>query len=412
MPQKKTAKKKWTLMVYMAGDNNLDGNGVIDLGEMKKVGSNDDITIIAQFDRAGSKGETKRFYLRKGGKLQADTVMKLGETDSGSPQALTDFATWGIKNYPAERYALILWNHGGGWDDTDVYASDRFRSVQRLAHGQIRHAFFFAPLHKTLMAAAKPGLARAVLYDDNAKDFLDNLEMKQVMASIKKSLGHKIDLIGMDACLMSMAEVAYQISGSVRFTVGSEQTEPLDGWPYNTILAQLATKPAMDAKALGAVIVDKYLASYGTNEGVTQAACDLGKSSALATALKNLATALCQGLTNQKMKQAIMQARAQVQIYDVADNIDLTDFCSLVLQQPGLAPEVKTACQKVVDTVAAPQGIVTTSGYKGSAVRNSHGLAIYFPTHNVSPLYAKLDFTKKTGWGKFLEKYLEAVRSR
>ena len=44
--------KKWTFMVYMAGDNNLDPNGVKDLQEMKKVGSTDQLNLIAQFDRA------------------------------------------------------------------------------------------------------------------------------------------------------------------------------------------------------------------------------------------------------------------------------------------------------------------------------------------------------------------------
>ena len=44
-------KKSWTFMVYMAGDNNLDPEGVQDLQEMKKVGSTAEVNVIAQFDR-------------------------------------------------------------------------------------------------------------------------------------------------------------------------------------------------------------------------------------------------------------------------------------------------------------------------------------------------------------------------
>jgi hypothetical protein len=409
---KKTVGKKWTFMVYLAGDNNLDGNGVTDLGEMKKVGSNDEVNLIAQFDRAGVKQETKRFYLRKGTTLAKDAVMKLGETDSGNPDALIDFVKWGVKTYPAECYALILWNHGGGWDDVDVYADDRLRSVQRLARGRIRHAFFPSTVHSVLTRSTDGPKLRAILYDDNAKDFLDNMEMKKVLAAVKKAIGRKLDLLGMDACLMSMAEVAYQVHSSARYAVGSEQTEPLDGWPYDTILSELAKKPSMAPKDLSTVIVDKYLASYPPNEGVTQAACDLAKSAEVAAAIKGLAAALSGGVGNNAIKQAIMQARAQVQSYEIPENIDLADFCNLLIKNAGVDAGIKSACQKVTDAVIGKSGLVVKSGSKGGSVKNSHGLAIYFPTINVSPLYAKLDFTKKTGWGAFLGKYLTAARTR
>ena len=409
---KKTVGKKWTFMVYLAGDNNLDGNGVTDLGEMKKIGSNDEINLIAQFDRAGAKQETKRFCLRKGTALAKDAVMKLGETDSGNPAALIDFVKWGVKTYPADRYALILWNHGGGWDDVDVYADDRLRSIHRVAHGRIRHSFFSSTVHSVLTRSANSLKLRAILYDDNAKDFLDNMEMKKVLAAVKKMIGRKLDLLGMDACLMSMAEVTYQIRSSVRYAVGSEQTEPLDGWPYDTILSTLAKQPSLAPKDLSAVIVDRYLASYPPNEGVTQTACDLEKSLAVAAAIKDLAVALSGGLGNNAVKQAIMQARAQVQSYEIPENIDLADFCFLLMQNAGVDAGIKAACKKVVDAVTGKSGMVVKSGCKGASVKDSHGLAIYFPTMNISPLYAKLDLTKKSGWGTFLGKYLAAAKSR
>ena len=54
MPKRTVAKKNWTIMVYLAGDNNLDSAGAVDLKEMKQVGSNDQINVLAQFDRAGT----------------------------------------------------------------------------------------------------------------------------------------------------------------------------------------------------------------------------------------------------------------------------------------------------------------------------------------------------------------------
>jgi hypothetical protein len=400
-------KKDWTFMVYMAGDNDLDPNGVQDLKEMKKVGSTKDINIIAQFDRAAGH-KAKRYYLRKGGTVNADAVVTLGKANMGDPKLLTEFFQWGVKNYPADRYILVLWNHGQGWDDTDIFAGERHRAMRRLPTGRVRHSLFHTPVRRMLKRAIHDTEARAILIDDDAKDFLDNLEMKKVVSGAAKLLKRKLDILGMDACLMSMVEVGYQLRVGAMFTVGSEETEPLDGWPYDTILAELAKKPEMNAKDLSTLIVNKYLASYD-RDSVTQSACDLSKADALANAVTGLASALKAKLGDTTVKQAILTARAQSQAYDVPDNIDLVDFCSL-LQQAAVESTITDRCKEVIS--AATHGYLVAQGFKGAGLKDSHGVAIYFPTVAVSPLYAALDFSLKTGWDGFLKAYLTAVRSR
>ena len=82
MPKKQAQMKSWTFIVYMGGDNNLEPDGVKDLKEMKKVGSTNDVNLIAQFDRAT--GHTsKRYYLRKGGQASADAVATVGKVNTG-----------------------------------------------------------------------------------------------------------------------------------------------------------------------------------------------------------------------------------------------------------------------------------------------------------------------------------------
>ena len=120
-----TAARRWTVLVYLAGDNNLDSAGLADLAEMKKVGSGDDLAIVAQFDRVGGRGVTRRYLLRKGTKLPDDVIASLGETDMGDPAVLEDFLRFGGTKYPADNYMVVIWNHGAGWDDTDVYRSAR-----------------------------------------------------------------------------------------------------------------------------------------------------------------------------------------------------------------------------------------------------------------------------------------------
>ena len=392
-------------MVYLAGDNSLDSAGTVDLNEMKRTGSTDALNIIAQFDSATGH-EARRFCLRKGGSLADDAVMpSLGKTNTGDPRCLNDFIAWGIKNYPAQHYMLVLWNHGQGWDDTDIYAGERDRGLRR-SHS-IRHAFFRSAMESLVKKSRRDPAARAILLDDDAKDFLDNQEMKAVLAKTKKLLKRNLDVLGMDACLMSMAEVGYQMRDSVDFTVGSEQTEPGDGWPYDTILNELAKNPDLSPRGLSQLVTNKYLASYEATAGVTQSACDLSKSAALAAAVKPLAGAL--SAASSPDVQKILAARARVQSYEVPDYVDLVDLCSLLIGS-GVSPAIVAACKTVVQQVQTDY--VIASGFKGSKVKNSHGVSIYFPTQDVSPLYAGLDFSKKTGWDKFLKAFLIKIRGR
>jgi hypothetical protein len=405
--------KKWTVMVYLAGDNNLDANGVTDLGEMKRIGSAPGMNIVAQFDRGGAGFPTRRFFIRNGTSLDEDVVESLGETNTGKPGVLLDFIKWGAINYPADHYMLVLWNHGQGWDDTDIFAGARSDAARLSRSSRIRHAFFRTSVVRAAqLSAGDSKIARAILIDDDAKDFLDSLEMKKVLLDARKFLGQKIDMLGMDACLMSMAEVFYQMRNSVRFAVGSEETEPLDGWPYDTILESLAAEPQTTPRELCRIVVKKYIESYrNTREAVTQSACDLMASARFANAVKALATELNTGLADVDTLALIASARNRVQEYQVADNIDLVNFCRLLLMTP-VRESIAFNCNRVIASVNEASGLVFSSGYHGKPMKNSNGVAIYFPTRFISPLYARLDFPKKTGWGRFLKEYIRVTREQ
>jgi len=419
---------KWTVMVYLAGDNNLDGAGVADLKEMKNTGSNDKLNIVAQFDRTGKKGTTKRYFLRPGGELEADVAEDLGETNCGDPKTLTDFVLWAGARYPAEHYLVVIWNHGSGWDDENIYRLARdikmgisrkgrsisdtdfsskgtipFALLRSVSGRRMRRAVFNTSIKKALTT-------RAIAFDDDARDFLDNIELKNIFSTVTSKLGRKIDIIGMDACLMNMVEVQYQLKDTALFCVGSEEVEPGDGWPYDKILSALAAKPAMTPEEVSKMIVDKYLKSYKATDSVTQSACDISKSPQAAAAIDGLAKALINGFTSPALKMALMQARSRAQAYYTPEYVDLADLCAL-LELNTKHREIKTACAAVVDSLTN-NGMVVKSGFKGEAVKNSHGLSIYFPTKKISPLYAGLDFVKKTAWGRFLKEYVGMVGKR
>jgi hypothetical protein len=210
------------------------------------------------------------------------------------------------------------------------------------------------------------------------------------------------------SCMMSMAEVSYQLRDSVSLTVGSEEVEPGDGWPYDRILAKLTKKPTMMPNELATTIVNEYLASYPANAGVTQSACDLAKSRGLASAVDQLADVLNSHLSDTAVRATIVECRLQAQSYDTPDYIDLYDFCDLLEGKNGLA-DIQTACSAVKNAIQR-DGLIIRSGYKGKNVEHSNGLSIYFPQRSLSSLYATLDFTKKTSWGKFLREYVSHTR--
>jgi Clostripain family len=406
--QQKT-KKAWTVAVYMAGDNNLDPNAYLDLKEMKRVGSTADMNIVAQVDSLSAGSKTTRYQLTKGqgASLSKDAKQKLGNQNTGDPQSLIDFVSWVADNYPADRYALVLWNHGQGWDDTDIFEGERTGDRRRLRSNTFHHAFFRTTVKKAATAAGHPDkTTRAILIDDNSKDFLDNVEMQKVAKAAVAKLGGKIDLLGMDACLMNQIEVAYQLRKQSAFIVGSELTEPLEGWPYDRILAKLAKKPKMSPNELAAIIVDDYIASYKTDGGpVTQSAVAVNHIEAVAGAIDALAAALVAAMHNSAAKDAIQMARLKTQRFDdnLNANVDLRHFCER-LDAAKVPSAVKSAAKNV--TVAL-DAYVIKSGSLGVKVANAKGVSIYFPQDEISPLYAKhLDFAKKNSWTKFLRAFV------
>lgn len=418
--------RDWTIMVYLAGDNDLDSAGTVDLKEMKSVGSGEHIHVVAQFDRAGNRGQTQRYYLRRGTALAADVVQRLGETNMGDPRVLEDFVSWASTTYPARRYMLVLWNHGAGWDDANIFEGDVFSgaappvarkgqpvgpnrsargatvrlSQARAGMARVRRALFGSTVEKAVGS-------RGIAYDDQARDFLDNVELKRVMARITRRLGRKLDILAMDACLMSMLEVVYQLRDCAAVTLGSEETEPADGWPYDRVLRALSARPSMDAAALGRAVVRHYLASYAGGDNVTQSAVDLTRVTPLATAVHGLGRALRAALGQAAGRAGILMARAQVQEYSrpYDDYCDLLDLCNLLDRHCDNAA-LRAAGAAVRQGVAA--GTIA-SGFKGKRVANSNGISIYFPKRHVSPLYRTLDFAQGDGWAEFIGAYVAAL---
>ena len=191
----KTAPAHWTVLAYLAGDNDLEGALLDDLREMERVGSRPGaVEILAQLDRtpggdasAGDWSGTRRYYVtrsaspsRIGSKLLAD----LGDANTGDPGVLEDFLSFGTRRFPARASMLVLSNHGSGFWVPPEMLSCKGRRPGRRARG-LRHGFF-QPTREWRLA---PDQLRGIAYDDGSGDCLDNRELKQVLAHAHRVLG-------------------------------------------------------------------------------------------------------------------------------------------------------------------------------------------------------------------------------
>ncbi len=387
--QRITTQAKWTFLVYMAGDNNLDGAALRDIAEMAKAGSTKDVHILVQLDRIEDQ-LTRRFRITQGGGFKKDCIESFGDTNTGDPQILYEFVKLAVDNYPADCYALILWNHGSGWWE-DAKSRAAGPAGRRPHRPLFRHNF--------------PQTHRSICYDDTSGgDALNNRELRVVLAGICALIGRKIDLLGMDACLMNMVEVAYQLRDSVNVIVGSEIEEPFDGWPYAEILARLSARPRQDAAALARWIVKNYLASYlGKDETVTQSALDVGQIQDLMAKIDALSGALLTSAS--PAADFITKAwRQSPRFYD--DNyIDLLCFAKQLRKKA--RAEIQAKADAVIAALKPGKGrAILCQGKIGREVRGTCGLSIYFPADRINPAYRTLDFCGDCKWIAFLEKYL------
>ncbi len=368
----------WTILIYLDGDNNLEREAIDDFMEMSAVGSSADIQVIVQFDRIGGYDRrygdwtgTLRFRVTEGMTPEpANALADLGEANMGDPRTLIDFVQWGKATYPAQRTAVIIWNHGDGWRASSFLKQRR----------------------------------KAIAWDDtNNRDALDLAELKDALAAVTSGGAVPIDLLAFDACLMAMIEIDAQMRPYVRVRTASEETEPGTGYPFDAILADLQDHPGWDAADLGRGIVQRY---YETYEGETHSAVDLGEGyAALVSSVDALAAALIvHSAVHMDTIEAVRQETQQFQVHYV----DLYDLAAQLAEAIDAAP-VRQAAQAVMDAVDE----VVLAERHGSYWPGANGVTIYFPAQPSGWDSAYdgdndyLDFTAETRWDDFLVAYLE-----
>jgi hypothetical protein len=417
---------KWNVMVYMAGFNNLSTFATKDLQEMRKVGSTNDVKLTAFVKRLE---QQSAHHILVGKNGQGEQREALGDIDSGSPQTMLDFVRWAVRTAPAERYALVVWNHGSGFDVLDV---DQLYSGVRGTNGHPRVSPREIGLHGTqelgrsifsstvVEVLSKPTLGeRAIASDDGTGHSLDTIELNRVVKKVHEDvIDAPLELLGMDACLMSNLEVSYEVEKHAKVVVGSEELEPGDGWPYTKILQDLNQKPDMDGAQLGEVVVKRYIESYAQLEDqwpVTQCATRTAGVGGFVDALDGLAGALRSHMKDHG-SQDVQRAQLRSSYFE-GELVDVRTMCRELRRQIKSGP-VHTAAGKVVESLKENGSYVVEEAHLGDKVEGCGGVTVYWPFPvpgaspelGLSPYYKDLRFARK-GWDEFLRSYMRSVRA-
>jgi hypothetical protein len=372
----------WTFMVYSDGDNNLEPSEIASFNLMEYAANNTNVSVIVQLDRIpgedSSNGDwtTTRRY-----KVKYDTDLvnfaaytlgvdywDLGELNMADPNTLIDFVSWAMTNYPADHYCLVVSNHGGGW--------------QPKGSGQ--------PVPK------------GIVWDDTSGDYMTTAEMGDALNSITSGGAEKLDVLFLDACLMQMIEVGYEVKDYSQYLVTTEYVGYGPG-PYHDYVSYFS--PTTTAEELAIAIVNYYHAWWmGEDLALTMSAVDLSQYNDLASAVSDFALALGTGLPTYHTE--IESSRSACQKLYLDSYIDLYHFAWLIDGNISDAT-IQTAAQAVMTAVNNAVIAEAHESGGGTGMDDANGISIYFPASEGDLGYSDYDssnlrFVADKSWDEFL----------
>ena len=355
---------EWGFYVYMAGDNTLYEEVTDDLNEMKMVGSNNNLEIVTLTDQLLG-NDSHAYHVIKHGveetPLSEINATWENEIDMGDGETLKDFMVWAATEYPAQRKILVIWDHGSGW--------------KKVAEDQGSH--------------------------------LTVPEIRKSIEDYREITGDPpLTMIGFDACLMGMFEIAYELKDQAEMIHGSEAYEPLEGWTYNHLLYKLNQQTTNSE--LAHHIVNDYIESYRngsvyTSYSVTAAVVDTSKLEGVWDKLEDFS-----GQINSVLpvyRDQVSYSRDQTQRYD--QNPDYRDLYDLTVNVENRIPVSDTIKSSKELQDAINDAVIAEDHWQKPGklpVERAHGLTIYFPTDGAETGYDDLLITDSK-WFEFINNF-------
>lgn len=467
----KREKPKWTIMVYLAGDNNLTTNCISVLQQLENVNyREEDICVLACFDSNTPAPRGSRYLainckrnkvnnkfdweihndlvapdvrgpahtIKAPDFCTLDLKVKEKSTAATRPvvqEGLRRFIEWAVENHKeSEKYMLILYGHGP------------------VVAGQ------------TFLAKENPP---------------SSLRLEDLQKVLEPHFGgrtrrRKIDILACQNCVMNGIETAYELKNHVNYMIGSQGLVLAHGWPYEKMIGAVVEDPGAPTKLIARKLLKacaRHMLDFIVmDRSSEQSLCDLQllrKSDSMTNAIKNLVTALRRGLAFDRHKNgvelrypsicnAVRLARLEAQSYWGETFVDLFDFCDRLIKtcrevdavkvsflaemglgENDLPDKFKKLAEQINRIVACCiriqseiRKMVPESFYIGSELQYSYGLSIYFPwtlpgapyffkSRGTSGMHYSLktafetyrgySFVESSDWAKFLKSFFQAT---
>ncbi|MBI5742930.1 MAG: hypothetical protein HY952_00105 [Elusimicrobia bacterium] len=402
--------KEWTIMVFMNGKNNLSDYVIEDMNEMEVYGPTANINVVTQAARIKYEAPSypgggyndypdypgvvphpgwpnpfwggmppmmnkkvttvkdastdwagvRRYEVTKDGEngsLGSKLLADLGTVDMGDYKQLVEFGKWAKQNYPAKKYMLVVWNHGDGWKNK---------------------AFGPRPVLK------------GISYDDETGNGISAVNLGRAV----REMGG-VEIYASDACLMQMAEVAYELKDAAKITVGSEETEPGDGWAYDYFLSRVhSNQNNLKPEVMAAAAVQGYKAFYGEQ-----------KTDATQSALRTSGLVSFRVLLDQWVDLAMKEDRAMITgaatgatTFEGVGSRDLIHFMENVHGKTK-SQALKAKTVEVMNHIY--NKVLIDNGATGDKFTKAYGLAVYLPGYSYEDDYNELAWAREGKWDDF-----------
>jgi len=205
--------KNWTVLIYANGNNEMQPEMWQAKQAVQRIGSNQDVNVVVQIsqiedqlvriirpfynspDRSANWVGARRIYLIHGVSI---LLQDLGKINMADPAWLYDFIKWGMANYSAKHYVLILSGHA-------------FQLI-----------------------GAMPD------YSQDTPYIMGIQSMVQSINSSCKGTNKKIDILILDVCSFNFIEVMYEFgknpNHAVQHIITYFNNGPLQGMPYDKFI--------------------------------------------------------------------------------------------------------------------------------------------------------------------------------
>jgi hypothetical protein len=350
---------KWSVLVYLQADNDLDPYTEEDFQELKDGGSSEDVNVLMLVDRLN---EPAYLYCIEDNEMVV--LESLGEINTGDPATLTWFVEYSDTNFPAEHLLLFFWDHGTPTAGVGV--------------------------DTTLSEESEPGT-----------DW-EWLSHHEVVSALE---GYHIDVMATDECSIGQMETVYEYSAkglSCDYLVASESYIGWRGFSYDKIDQSLVLNPDMDARELSLVIVDEFTnlfskPPYMSEVLTTQSVFDMSKIPALGEAVSAMANGMAEDIDSYR---DIVYAAQMASLMPWGARgegwIDMPTFVEQVMGALKKGDPVYALCEDVMDAYA--EAMIGMGVTKNSEMYGYQGMGILFPASSTSYTVAYAD----TEWGGFV----------